>query len=223
MITKITTAHKATKGTAIATYFDDATAVAFKNGETIINSFDESDGVHFIKQGFVKACSSSQDGHVNLLLIHKAGEFIPLPWALDGNRTTSLSYVAVGDAMVAKSSKDKLRTAMSSNIMLTQEILNQAVNVIAIYAQRIQTLEFRSARGRVIAELLFLAERFGRHAGSKIIITAPITHQDIADSINMTRETASRAIESLFVEELLAQANHLFVILDSAKLRAALS
>ena len=222
MITEITTAHTATRDTAIATYFDDATAVVFRNGETIINSFDEPDGVHFIKQGFVKACSSSQDGHVNLLLIHKAGEYIPLPWALDGNRTTSSSYIAVGDVMVAKSSKDKLRTAMSSNIMLTQEILDQAVNVIAIYAQRIQILEFRSARGRVIAELLFLADRFGRESDSKIFIEAPITHQDVADSINMSRETASRALESMFTEGLLEQADHLFVILDLAKLRAAL-
>jgi CRP/FNR family transcriptional regulator len=112
---------------------------------------------------------------------------------------------------------------MGNNAWLTHEVLNQAVNIIAVYTQRIQTLEFRSARGRIIAELLYLAERFGNHIGSEIIINAPITHQDIADSINMNRETASRALELLFEEGLMGQKDHLFTVLDLPKLEAALS
>ncbi len=54
------------------------------------------------------------------------------------------------------------------------------------------------------------------------MITAPVTHQDIANSINMTRETASRALGLLFEEELLGQDDHLFTILDMAKLQAEL-
>jgi CRP-like cAMP-binding protein len=71
--------------------------------------------------------------------------------------------------------------------------------------------------------MLFLSERFGKSHGSQIIINAPITHQDIADSINMNRETASRVLEDLFKEQLIGQEEHLFTILDPLKLRAALS
>jgi len=179
------------KDRSIASYFSDGINMKFKNGETIINGFDEPDGIHLIKEGFVKACSTSQDGHANLVLIHENGEFIPLPWALDGYHVTGLSYVAMGNVTVIKSSKDKLRVEMGNNMWLTQEVLNQAVNVIAIYTQRIQILEFRSARNRIIAEILMLSERFGKHSRLGIVINAPITHQDIADSINMNRETAS--------------------------------
>jgi CRP-like cAMP-binding protein len=135
---------------------------------------------------------------------------------------TGLSYVALSDVKLLRSSKDKLRIAMGNNMWLTQEILNQAVNVIAVYTQRIQILEFRSARGRVIAEMLFFAERFGKQHGAEILIEAPITHQDIADSINMNRETASRALEDLFEEGLMGQEDHLFTVRDHAKLQAAL-
>jgi len=210
------------KDKSIGSYFSDGVVMKFTSGETIINGFDEPDGVHLIKEGFVKACSTSQDGHANLVLIHEAGEIIPLPWALDGYHVTGLSYVAMSDVTVMKSSKDQLRMVMGNNMWLTQEILNQAVNVIAIYTQRIQILEFRSARGRVIAEMLFFAERFGKPHGLEILIDAPITHQDIADSINMNRETASRALELLFEEGLMGQTDHLFTVLDPIKLRAAL-
>lgn len=206
----------------IISYFSDSPTTKFAYGETVINGFDEPSGVYMIKKGFVKAYSTSHDGHANLLQIHEAGEIIPLPWSLDGTHVTGLFYEAMDDVEVIKSSKDKLRIAMGNNMWLTQEILNQTVNVIAVYTRRIQILEFRSARGRVIAELILLADRFGKSHGGNIIIRAPITHQDIADSINMNRETASRALEQLFTEKLVDQDDHLFVINDMEKLQSAL-
>jgi CRP-like cAMP-binding protein len=211
------------KDKSIASYFSDGLVLKFASGETIINGYDEPDGVYLIKEGFVKACSTSRDGHANLLLIHEAGEFIPLPWSLDGYHVTGLFYEAMSDVTVVRSSKDKLRIAMGNNAWLTNEILAQAVNIIAIYTQRIQILEFRSARGRVIAEVLFFAERFGKQYSKGTLINAPITHQDIADSINMNRETASRVLEILSEEGLVVQDDHLFTIPDVDKLHEALS
>lgn len=208
---------------SITSYFSNGTVMHFTNSDTIVNGFDEPDGVLLIKKGHVKACSTSQDGHANLLFIHSAGEFIPIPWALDGMHVTGLSYVAMDDVTIIKSSKEKLHIAMGNNMWLTQEILNQAVNVIAVYTQRIQILEYRSARGRVIAELIMLSERFGKATGTGILIDAPLTHQDIADSINMNRETASRAIELLFEEGLIDQTEHLFTVRDLEKLKESLS
>ncbi len=129
----------------------------------------------------------------------------------------------MSDVTVIKSSKDRLRDAMGNNQWLSQEILNQTVNIIALYTQRIQTLEYRSARERIIAEIIYLAKRFGKEHGKAIIIDAPITHQDIADSISMNRETASRALESLFEEGYLVQINHYFSVMNIDKLQAFIS
>ncbi|MES2971014.1 MAG: Crp/Fnr family transcriptional regulator [Patescibacteria group bacterium] len=212
-----------TRDESIIAHFSDGLLMHFAKDETIIEGFDEPEGIYLIKEGFVKAYSVSQAGHGNLLLIHEAGEFMPLPWALDGAHTTGLSYAAMNDVTVLRTSKDALRKAMGSNAWLSQEILKQAVDIITIYTKRIQILEFRSARGRIIAELLYLAERFGKQVGSEILINAPITHQDIADSINMNRETASRALELLFEEKLMGQNDHLFSVRDLPKLQKALS
>ena len=206
---------------SIVAHFSDGKLIHFNKNQTIVNGFNEPDGVYLIKKGFVKAYTVSAEGQNNLLLIHDAGEFIPLPWALDGAYTTGLFYEAMTDVTVLRSSKDKLRVAMGNNSWLSQEILNQVVGIVTDYTHRIQTLEFRSARGRIISEILNLSERFGEKHGKEVFIKAPITHQDIADSINMTRETASRALELLFKENLLGQINHLFTILDLSKLQAA--
>ncbi|HEY4964134.1 MAG TPA: Crp/Fnr family transcriptional regulator [Candidatus Saccharimonadales bacterium] len=215
--------NAATDDKSIIAYFNDGMPMNFANGETIINDFNEPMGVYLIKPGFIKAASVSRDGFGNLLFIHQAGEFIPLPWALDGAHVTGLSYEAMTDVSVLRTSKDKLRLAMGHDAWLSQEILKQAVEVISVYTQRIQTLEFRSARERIISELLSLAERFGEKHAAQVTINAPITHLDIADSINMTRETASKALEFLFKEGLVEQKDHLFIILDLAKLQKALN
>lgn len=207
---------------SIVAYFSDGHTMHYSKDETVIDGLNEPEGVYLIKKGFVKAYSLSESGDANLLLIHDSGEIIPLPWALDGAHTTGLYYVAMGPVTILRTSKDRLRTAMGNNGWLSQEVLRQAVNTVTIYTKRIQTLEFRSARGRIIAELLNLAERFGRVRDGHVYIHAPITHQDLADSINMSRETASRSLEKLFQEKLIDQKRHFFVILDLEQLHAAL-
>lgn len=218
----ISTPIQGSKDESIVAHFSDGLLQRFSKEETIINGYDEPDGVYLIKEGFIKACSVSQDGHGNLLLIHEVGEFVPLPWALDGAHTTGLFYVAMSDVTVLRVPKEKLRTAMGINSWLSQEVLKQAVNIITVYTQRIQTLEFRSARGRIISELLSLAERFGKPQNKEVVIDVPITHQDIADSINMTRETASRELEILTKEELIDQKDHLLIIRSLARLQSVL-
>ena len=208
---------------SIVAHFSDGLEIHFSKDETLINEFDEPEGVYLIKKGFVKAYSLSNDGRRKLFLVHETGEFIPLPWALDGEQNTGLIYEAMTDVTALRAPKERLRIAMGNNSWLSQEVLKQAVNILTIYTQRIQTLEFRSARGRIISELLHIAERFGEAHGSQVVINAPITHQDIADSINMTRETASRALGRLFKEGLVGQKEHLFTLLDLPRLRKDLS
>lgn len=203
-------------------HFSDGSPLKFTKNEGLIHANEEPQGVYLIKSGFVKAYSISRTGNENLLLIHQAGDFIPLPWALDGEHTTGLRYEAMNDVNVLRTSKSKLRSALGDNPWLAQQIMSQTVSMLGLYTQRIQTLEYRSARGRVVSELIHLAERFGKTKGQEVLIDAPITHQDIADSINMTRETASRAIELLFVEKLLGQNERLYIVKDIRKMYEAL-
>lgn len=209
---------RTTSDDSIVAHFSDGSQMKFSKNEALIQANEEPQGVYLIKSGFVKAYSISPTGNENLLLIHEAGDFIPLPWALDGTHTTGLRYEAMTDVSVLRASKVGLRLALGRNPWLSQQIMNQAVSMLSLYTQRIQTLEYRTARARVISELIHLAERFGKNQGKEIIVNAPITHQDIADSINMTRETASRAIELLFEEGLVGQDEHLFTVKDMPKM-----
>jgi CRP-like cAMP-binding protein len=207
----------------INSHFSGGKIVHFSKGEVLVQGDEEPEGVYLIQSGYVKAYTISRTGQQNLLLIHGANEIMPLPWALDGAQKIGVFYEAMGSVTITNSSKDDLHKAMASNAWLSEQIVRQLVSIFTVYAQRIQSLEYRLPRERVIARLLDLADRFGKTTSKGIVIQAPITHQDIADSINMTRETASRALELLFSDELVAQRQHLFVVLDTERMLQELS
>ena len=208
---------------SIVSHFSEGSPTHFDKGDILVQGNEAPTGVFFIQSGYVKAYSISHLGQQNLLLIHGANEIMPLPWALDGPQKLGVFYEAMSEVTVSKTSKDYLRVSMGVNSWLTEQILRQLVNTFTVYAQRIQSLGYRLPRERVIACLLDLATRFGRDLSHGTVIEAPITHQDIADSINMTRETASRVLELLTKEGLLTQTDHLFIIKDERKLQAELS
>jgi len=208
---------------SISSHFREGSLKYFSKGEILVDGDVEPSSVYLIQSGYVKAYSISQLGQQNLLLIHGANEIMPLPWALDGPQKVGIFYEAMSAVSVLNTSKDKLRSAMGLNSWLTEQILGQLVNTFTVYAQRVQSLGYRSPQERVISCLLDLAARFGESSREGITIQAPITHQDIADSISMTRETASRALESLFEKNLLSQDDHLFVILDEERLQRELN
>ncbi len=208
---------------SIASHFREGISKQFFKGDVLVQGDEKPTGVYLIQSGYVKAYSISPLGQENLILIHGANEIMPLPWALDGPQKLGVFYEAMSDVTVFRTSKDYLRTTMGLNPWLTEQIMRQLVNTFTVYAQRIQSLGYRLPRERVISCLLDLATRFGRASGHTVIIEAPITHQDIADSISMTRETASRALELLFEDGLATQDDHLFIIKDERKLQAELS
>ncbi len=208
---------------SITSLFNIGIQKQFLKSEILVQGDEEPSGVYLIKSGYVKAYSISQLGQKNLLLIHGANEIMPLPWALDGPQKLGVFYEAMSNVEVFNTSKDALRVAMGNNPWLSEQILRQLVNTFTVYAQRIQNLGYRLPKERVIACLLDLASRFGQMHRQGILIDAPVTHQDIADSISMSRETASRALSSLFDDGLLTQKKHLFVILHEKKLQEQLS
>jgi hemerythrin-like metal-binding protein len=122
---------------------------------------------------------------------------------------------------------DKLFKTMQSNEkMAVPKIIDELVEYADLHFATEQKLFSKykyPGADEHIAELIYLAERFGQAHGKEVTIKAPITHQDLADSINMSRETASRALELLIEEKLFEQRDHTFVICDISKLQMALN
>lgn len=85
---------------------------------------------------------------------------------------------------------------------------------------RIESLLFRNVEGRLVEFLLKAAERWGVPMPKGTLISAPITHLEIAQSIGSTRETVTLTLGALRREGLLDVAGRRLIVTDKEALSA---
>jgi CRP/FNR family transcriptional regulator len=91
-----------------------------------------------------------------------------------------------------------------------------------IHSERILNLEYRSVRERLISFLITMSNRFGKKTPEGLLINVPLRHQDIASSINASRETTTRELTALERKELLTNRQSLITLVDLNKLHSYL-
>jgi len=83
-------------------------------------------------------------------------------------------------------------------------------------------LEYRTVRERIASFLLTTAQRFGAPHASGTQITVQLRHQDIASSINASRETTTRELIHLEHKGLIGKDGPYIILRNIAQLEALL-
>ena len=195
--------------------------LSYAKGEFIIHPGDTPSGVFFIESGLVKAYDITKYGEENLLIIRKAGEIFPLIWAITGLERQVI-YETVGPTTTWQISRDEFMQLMHEHPDALFPLLSMTVEMYRIHSERIINLEYRSVRERLISFLLTMAQRFGKYTKDGVTINVPLRHQDIASSINSSRETTSREMNALERKGLLVNQQTFITLKDLDELRSYL-
>lgn len=206
---------------SVSNYFHKGKKLTFKKGDVIINPEEMLQGVYFIAEGFVKAFSITQLGHEHLYIIYKPGEILPILLAFGGIKQ-NIFYQAITQVVAYRISKEELFQFLKKTPDAALEINKYIISIFEVYINRVDNLQYTQAYSRLVARLLFLAKRFGKFDGNSVIIEAPITHQDVANSINMSRETVSREFNILEKKRLVCSRKQNIIINDIHSLKKEL-
>jgi CRP-like cAMP-binding protein len=204
--------------------FRGGTKLTYKKGEFIIRPGEAPSGVFFIQSGLVKAYDISKYGEENLLIIRKSQEIFPLIWAVTGQER-DIIYEALGPVEVWRVSRENFLKHMQENSKSVLTMLDMTIEMYRLHSEHILNLEYRTVRERLISFLLNTADRFGNPPtkSGRILIDVPLKQQDIASSINATRETTSRELAYLERQKLIVRDRQSrFIIPDVEKLRGYL-
>lgn len=203
-------------------YFQSHKSYFYKKGEAIIRPDDGAHSIFYIKKGYVRVYRITEWGDIKLLLIYKTGEFFPIFWTFYDK--PSIEYFeAMCDTEISKSPKGEFSEFLDKNPDVFKKVAQRVLTVLEISADRTDNLLFTDAYSRVIARLLHMIKRFGDKEEGEVTIQAPVTQKDIAYSIGMTRETASRQLSKLERKRLITYKGHLIVIKNVEKLREELA
>lgn len=203
---------------ALINLFKEGSRLQYKKGELIIREGEPPGGVFMIESGLVKAYDITRYGEENLLIIRKPNEIFPIIWAITDSQW-HVMYEALGPVTVYRVSQKRYLEALQSQPELHAPLLDIVLKMYRIQSQRILNLEYRTARERLVSFIMLMSERFGEEdEDGNITIQAPLRQQDIASSINTSRETASRELSSLEKKNLISMKKMMITLKDVKKL-----
>jgi CRP/FNR family transcriptional regulator len=194
----------------------------YRKGDYIIRPGESPSGIFYIYKGLVKAYDITKYGEENLLIIRKEHEIFPLIWAITGLEGHVI-YEALAPTTVWQIDRERFLEYMHSHPEALAPLLDMVVEMYRLHSERILNLEYRSVRERIVSFLLTMSWRFGEPVnGGGIRISAPLRHQDIASSINSSRETASRELSALERKGFISSEQSLITLVDVKGLRELL-
>lgn len=188
--------HTMTYHRVLEDFFATGRTLTYKRGEILQHAGDPPQGVYMITKGYVKVYSITKRGNENVHVIYQKGEVFPLIWALK-NLPRNVYYEALTEVTVQRCSRDAFLDFINNTKDAAMALITRIVEQFYIYTERLDNLEYQNASERIIYRLLFMTARLGEKSGKDWKIAAPLTHQDIASTINLARETVSREFEKL--------------------------
>ena len=194
----------------------------YRKGDFIIRPGETPSGVYYVYEGLVKAYDITKYNEENLLIIRKEDEVFPLIWALTGQERQVI-YQALAPTTTLCLSRQTFLEYIDKKPDALAPLLDMTIEMYRLHSERILNLEYRTVRERLISFLLTMSMRFGKQTPEGLLIEAPLRHQDIASSINATRETTSRELSALERKGLLINKQSLILLKDIDALKKYLS
>jgi CRP/FNR family cyclic AMP-dependent transcriptional regulator len=206
---------------AMVDLFHGGTKLTYKRSEFIIRPGEPPSGVFYIDEGLVKAYDITKYGEENLLIIRRDCEIFPMIWAVTGQERDIL-YQALVPTTVWRLSRKRYIEALQADPSMLAPLLDMTMEMYRIHSERIINLEYRSVRERLVAFLLIMNNRFGIETSDGNMIDVPLRQQDIASSINASRETTSRELSLLEKKGLVTTSPRFILLHDLDRLKAFL-
>ncbi len=205
---------------ALEFFFSQFKPLLYKKRETVLRADDTPQGVYFIKKGYVRVYSISQEGQELTLFILQPNDFFPVRWSITRD-PIRYSYETLTPTEVWRAPRELFVSFLRKRPGILFEIMRRTLTRLGSILQGMEYLVYGDAYAKVASILLILTDRFGRQTSlaKRIAIPFPLTHKDIAALIGVTRETVSLEMEKLYRKNILVHESHFVVVSDIEKLK----
>lgn len=182
-----------------------------RKGHSVANEGDLSDSLIIVNHGSLKIHSESRDGKEQILYLLLEGDFIgDLNLLKIG--TYPYSITTLEDTHLCTIRKPDFDRLIHRNVEIGLKMMAYAHDRISGLEALIQTLTLKDADARLAAFLLGIAEKSPDATAEIPEISLPLSREEIASAIGLTRETVSRKLSQLSSEGIIT-------LLENRKIR----
>jgi CRP/FNR family transcriptional regulator len=191
----------------------------------MVQVFDERMMLNVVRSGYIKRYLITDDGSQSVQSVYGPGDIFPLTPVYKSlfNRNIYRGeelfyYETITDASVCSISEATLRGAVLENTNIYRDLLYVSGERLSSNIQRLENMALRSAHSRVANQLAYYADKFGKKTSEGTAISLPLTHQTLANILNLARETVTHSLVRLH-EKGLIKVNKTITVIDVDKLR----
>ena len=167
-----------------------------RKGETIFLDDDQKQLMYIILKGRVKVVEITADGQERVMAFRQRGDYFGEMGLLDG-KTDSATIIAMEPCNMLLLTKSVFDEFFMEN--------NRALQgLISVLCRRLREswvfhniIGFKDAESKIRATLARYGKTLGIKDSSGVIINTTLSHQSIADRVQITRETATRALKRM--------------------------
>ncbi len=170
----------------------------YDSGQIILMQGEVAHSLNAIKSGYVKGYDISKDGMEQLVWFGAPGHILPLPWAFSLKRVNPFFFSAFTEVELYAVDLGEFLDFLESTPAASFEMNRRMARWYFDLLQRLQAAEKPKASEKLVYTLGFLSERFSRQVGEKRVeVNVPLTHQDLANLVGLTRETITIELRKL--------------------------
>lgn len=207
-----------TEDNLLEAFFKTGDLLKFSRNEHILHTQSESDALYYIAKGYIKVYSIDSRGQHYINIIYGPGEMFPLVWLNNAEMKLTRNYQAISECTIRRRSREDFMLNFMVDSQFAYATLQQFISQFSVYNDRVTNLEFTYASERLAYRLVSLADRFGVKKKGRIILNLPLSHLNLANSSNISREVVSRELAKLAQKNIVITEDNKFVILDLDKL-----
>lgn len=165
----------------------------FSQGDPVFFSGDPGHCVYFIGSGKVKIHTTREDGEETVIGILSDGEFFGELSVLDG-QPRSADVTCLEPTEIAVLDREEFLSILDRYPSLSRKVLIAQAARLRATDRMLDYIASLDVYGRVAAQLMELAQRYGRQTPNGIELDLRITQQDLAGMVGASRESVNKVL-----------------------------
>lgn len=190
---------------------------SYAKRDVVLHKGGRGDGLMFLLSGQLQVVDVTEDGRAIGLRMLAPGDFFG-EIALINNSTRSASVVAMSEVLVAFLPAPVAMHLFSHSPSVAGQILRHLAQKIQRDSEFRALLSINNMAKRIYTYLALLQQKPTEPGAPAVVENLP-THQDIANMINTSRETVTRALLALAQQGIVQKDSHRLIILNPEALR----
>ncbi|MCG7408310.1 Crp/Fnr family transcriptional regulator [Paenibacillus sp. ACRRX] len=166
--------------------------IQYRKGQMLLNEGEKSDKLFIVNYGQVKVSKFTMDGKEQILYLLTSGDFFGELHLFNPDETHNFSVYALEDTEICLITKAAMDRIMEDNSGISIKLLTAVTQRLAHTENLAQNLATKNPDVRIAYMILEFCQKFGKPNKEGVLIELPISREEVASYVGVTRETISR-------------------------------